>query len=103
MLPLLIGFLAGMALTAVLLRRLPRQRSAEPPLGLLEVTRDAVRDDADSTREPGAAHLISLRGSSLRGPLRKLRRVEGCPVELLDRLEHVAWQARMLTSRPRPM
>jgi len=61
---------------------------------------------AETEEEPdrgnGGHHLVSLLANALRPPLLRLRRAS-CPPELVEEFEHVAWQARMLTSRPRPM
>lgn len=48
-------------------------------------------------------HVVSLIGQAIQESLRQLRRVERCPPEVLQQLEHTAWQARMLVTRPRPM
>ena len=102
LLPLLIGLLAGMTLTALLLRQPRRRRDPPEVASVLEAVPNAA-GTADEPREGSAAHLITLLAQSLRAPLRQLRRVESCPPEILDELERVGWQARMLVSRPRPM
>ncbi len=103
LLPLLIGLLSGMALTALLLRKPRRQRDPPEVDGVLGAVADPPGAGVDEPREGSAAHLITLLAQSLRAPLRQLRRVENCPAEILEGLEHVGWQARMLVSRPRPM
>ncbi len=103
LLPLLIGLLSGMALTALLLRQPRRRRDPPEVAGVLEPVPDPPGSGADEPREGSAAHLITLLAESLRAPLRLLRRVENCPPEILEGLEHIGWQARMLVSRPRPM
>ncbi len=57
----------------------------------------------DVSSEDPAPHLISLIAEAIREPLRQLRRTEGHSAEVVERLERIAWQARMLVSRPRPM
>ena len=55
------------------------------------------------TTPPLSTHLVSLFARAIREPLVQLRRSEGCPPDALLRLERLAWQTRMVVSRPRPM
>ena len=98
------GFAVGALLTAAVLR----ERSLGGDLdrdGLLPPEPDLpgpeVREE-EPERTNVALHLVGLLGEALRRPLLKLRR-ESCPPEVVEEFEHVAWQARMLTSRARPM
>src|SRR5262249_30289640 len=50
-----------------------------------------------------APHLVALIGEAIREPLRLLRRTAEPPAEVIAVLERIAWQTRMLVSRPRPM
>jgi hypothetical protein len=50
-----------------------------------------------------APHLIALIADAIREPLRQLRRAKETPPDAVARLERLAWQTRMLVSRPRPM
>jgi hypothetical protein len=47
--------------------------------------------------------MVALLGRAIREPLKQLRRAEGCPPDALARLEHIAWQTRMMVAHPRPM
>ncbi|HXZ84749.1 MAG TPA: hypothetical protein VEI82_04590 [Myxococcota bacterium] len=59
---------------------------------------------AEEPAERAAApHLVALIGEALREPLRLLRRASDPPAEAIAALERIAWQTRMLVSRPRPM
>jgi hypothetical protein len=64
---------------------------------------DGVAEPEGDLPSGGGIHLLTLVAQALRGPLLRLRSVETIPPELIARFEHVAWQARMLTSRGRPM
>lgn len=103
-----LGFCAGLLLAVRLLRR-HRSGSANLHRLVPEPERLAERLDpepADSLEpEPATAapHLISLFAEALRDPLRQLRRSEGRASEIVEQLERIAWQARMLVARPRPM
>lgn len=98
------GFAAGALATVVVLRE-RRQAGDLDDDGLLP---DAARaPEAETREEPGergnaGLHLVGLIAQALRPPLLRLRRESVAPV-LVEEFEHVAWQARMLTSRPRPM
>lgn len=107
------GFAAGVIATLIALN----QRAGAPtarPIDAVEVTDDPARgatDDLVAVLEPaganpeparGALHLVTLIGDALRKPLHRLRR-DGAEAALIAEFEHVGWQARMLTSRPRPM
>jgi len=103
----LLGFALGVGLGALWFRR-ARHAPAEPvaaeaPAETKILT--PVRDpNADEPVERAAApHLIALIGDAIREPLRLLRRASDTPSEVVTRLERVAWQTRMLVSRPRPM
>ncbi|HKC51324.1 MAG TPA: hypothetical protein VKF60_11070 [Myxococcota bacterium] len=103
----LLAFALGFG-AAALWRRGARRAAAEPvasevPPEVKPLT--PVRDTSpEDTAERGAApHLITLIGDAMREPLRLLRRASDTPSEAIARLERIAWQTRMLVSRPRPM
>jgi hypothetical protein len=106
----LLGFAAGVAVGFFLLRRRQAAQavSTRPAPGVAAPALAVVETEAEepSARESGAApvppHLLALIGQALREPLRELKRA-GAPGEVVAKLERVAWQARMLVSRPRPM
>jgi hypothetical protein len=103
----LLGFALGIGLGALWFRRAQKTPaapvSAEAPAETKVLT--PVRDpSADEPVERAVApHLIALIGDAIREPLRLLRRASDTPSEAIARLERVAWQTRMLVSRPRPM
>jgi signal transduction histidine kinase len=97
-----LGFAAGVLATAIALRR---RRLARAAALQREPTPPALLPLADVSAplplaEPSS---LTLLADALRGPLGRLRRVESCPVELREELERIAWQARMLVARSRPM
>jgi hypothetical protein len=97
------GVLAGAWLTAYAVRR---YRLANPPAAAPEPSRLEPVRPKEPLREPDEEDdrsAVTLLGNALRSPLARLRRSEGCPREALGEIERVAWQARMLVSRPRPM
>jgi hypothetical protein len=105
----LLGFAAGVLAAFVARRRRSAAEPARASLGLdgglpaLSVVEAPA--EAGLAEPPGAApapHLLSLIGQALREPLRDLKRTDA-PAEVIAKLERVAWQARMLVSRPRPM
>jgi hypothetical protein len=99
----LVGFLAGGLLVAYAVRR---HRLAHPPDPSPEPRRLEPVHPREAPQEDLAAqerNALILLGNALRAPLARLRRTEGFPSEALGEIERVAWQARMLVSRPRPM
>lgn len=102
------AFLAG----AVVANRLFRGRrhtsldalasESSPLAGVTGETPRPSLADTPASNDP-APHLISLIAESIREPLRQLRRSDGHSTEVVERLERIVWQARMLVSRPRPM
>jgi hypothetical protein len=68
---------------------------------VLTPVREAVAHEGEE--RAAAPHLIALVGDAIREPLRLLRRATDPPAEAIARLERIAWQTRMLVSRPRPM
>jgi hypothetical protein len=94
-----VGLLTGALATAWMVRR---HRLAREAIARREpLRRDAVSGEAPALvtaaqlpRPEVDANAVSLLGRALRAPLARLRRSEGC---------RVAWQARMLVARPRPM
>lgn len=105
----LVGFLAGAGCAWLALRR-KRGSAPAAPLVQLEVVPDVkpltpVRELAAERETERAVppHLIGLIADAIREPLRLLRRSGEVPSDALARLERIAWQMRMLVSRPRPM
>lgn len=105
----LLGFVAGGGLAWLILRRTAPRVAVESPVPreLPEERKPLtpVREVA-AEREPDRAaprHLVSLIGDAIREPLSQLRRSGEVPGEALARLERIAWQMRMLVTRPRPM
>jgi hypothetical protein len=103
----LLGFALGFG-TAVLIVRRGRKAPAEPvaleapaETKTLTPVREVTPDDG--AERAAAPHLIALIGDAIREPLRLLRRASDTPSEAVTRLERIAWQTRMLVSRPRPM
>ena len=104
-----LGFLAGVGSAWLLLRR-QRVPAAVVPIVELDAVADVkpltpVREIAPERETERAAppHLIALIGDAIREPLRQLRRSGEVPGDALERLERIAWQMRMLVTRPRPM
>ncbi len=100
----LTGFAAGAAAALFAASRRTPAPPPERPLELLAAPVERAGEPA-GTETPGAdapPHLLALFATALRGPLRELRRLPAAG-EPLARLEQLAWQLRMLTSRPRPM
>ena len=98
------GFAVGVLATIAVLRE-RRQGGDLDQDGLLPAV--DPESAAESREEPaermnGGLHLVGLIGQALRPALLRLRRESVAPV-LVEEFEHVAWQARMLTSHPRPM
>ena len=95
----LVGFVLGMLAAAVAM-----QRRVERPIDVPEAdpVPEAIVEDPLDARPLRDAAVSALLGYALREPLRRLRRSE-VDEELCAGVEHVAWQARMLASRPRPM
>jgi len=93
------GFALG-ALTAFAVLRERRLGGDLDEDGLLPPA--APAEDAEHEEPAERMHLVGLLAQALRPPLLRLRREPVAPV-LIEEFEHVAWQARMLISRPRPM
>ena len=109
---LLIGlgaFLLGAGLTLLLGRRrspavapdsdVLHEDPFPPVVAITALERESGEDESTLLRSEHAAVLLA---QALRQPLRALRR-SSCPTPLLEQMERVAWQARMLTAAPRPM
>jgi hypothetical protein len=106
----LLGFAAGALATFLALRRGRAGEPAQPPLApdeavpllsVVDAPAEAELDRSLGAQAP-APHLLSLIGQALREPLRDLKRAQA-PAEAVAKLERLAWQARMLVARPRPM
>jgi hypothetical protein len=103
----LLGFALGFGCAAVAFRRsrAPVQPAlpqvSEPEAKALTPVREAPSDEGED--RAAAPHLIALVGDAIREPLRLLRRTSEPPADVIARLERIAWQTRMLVSRPRPM
>ena len=98
------GFAVGAAAAMAVLRERKLGGDLDHD-GLLPVELPApatAASEEEPDRGNGGHHLVSLLANALRPPLLRLRRAS-CPPELVEEFEHVAWQARMLASRPRPM
>ena len=113
LLTLLIGlgaFLLGAGLTLLLGRRrspavapdsdVLHEDPFPPVVAITALERESGEDE--STPLLRSEHAAVLLAQALRQPLRALRR-SSCPTPLLEQMERVAWQARMLTAAPRPM
>jgi hypothetical protein len=105
----LIGFAAGAGAAWLALQRgraparAPTHSVAEEAaLAAVPPAEEAVPERKLQAVDSAPPHLLSLLGQALREPLRELKRAEA-PVEVIAKLERVAWQARMLVARPRPM
>jgi hypothetical protein len=104
----LLGFAAGVGVALAALRRrvapvlLPRAAGEEsaPALAVLEASAGGIAPGTEGVAAP--PHLLTLLGQALREPLRELKRADA-PADVIAKLERVAWQARMLVARPRPM
>ena len=99
------GVLAGALLTAYAVRRhrlAHAQAPASEPSGAAPEPEPArqVPSAEEADADPNG---VTLLANALRAPLARLRRSEDCPPEAVEELERIAWQARMLVSRPRPM
>ena len=92
------GFFFGIALTLLATRA---RRAPLDPVGV-EGELNADADEDLRAAETRTIPLVGLLGVALREPLRGLRRSES-PRDLVAQVERVAWQARMLVSRARPM
>lgn len=97
------GVLAGVLLTAYAVRRhrlahAHTQAPASEPTGAAPEPARQVPSAEDADQNG-----VTLLANALRAPLARLRRSEDCPPEAVEELERIAWQARMLVSRPRPM
>jgi hypothetical protein len=98
------GVLAGALLTAYAVRRHRLAHGALAPPPEPQCFQPAGPAEVRSEEDAGAERNgITLLGHALRAPLARLRRTDGCPPEALEEIERIAWQARMLVSRPRPM
>jgi hypothetical protein len=105
----LLGFVAGAGIAWGVMRRrrppAPDASRSDPEViaelkPLTPVREIKLEREADRAAPP---YLIALIGEAMREPLRQLRRAGNVPGDALDRLERVAWQMRMLVTRPRPM
>ena len=104
------AFLSGVGVTLLLVgRRRPAaaelpadelHEDAFPPVAISALERESSEDEATPLLR--SEHAAILLAQALRQPLRALRR-SSCPTALLEQLERVAWQARMLTAAARPM
>jgi hypothetical protein len=99
---ILAGFLVGVGVTLLALRARLRRSAVAPPLARPKPVESGTVAP-DEGREPHSGHLITLIEQALRAPLSRLRRSEGRPPEVVEALERLAWQARMLTAPARPM
>ena len=103
----LLGFALGFGCAALAFRRsrapvqAAMERVSEPEAKVLTPVREAPSDEVEE--RAAAPHLIALVGDAIREPLRLLRRTSEPPADVIARLERIAWQTRMLVSRPRPM
>jgi len=79
----------------------PAESAALPEPKPLTPVREVQSEEAGE-RAP-APHLLALVGEAIREPLRLLRRASDPPADAIAALERIAWQTRMLVSRPRPM
>jgi hypothetical protein len=102
------GFLAGAGFTLMVARGRGKTDATLQPddaevreSGPLE-SKEAAEAEAELPSS-GGLHLLTLVAQALRTPLMRLRGVETIPAELIAGFERVAWQARMLASRGRPM
>lgn len=112
-----LGFVVGAGCAWLWLRRRRKAEPAAPSFAFDETTvplsvvpaLPPVAVAARGGAEPAAAevaapaHLLALLANGIREPLRELRRASEVPSLALARLERIAWQMRMLVSRPRPM
>ncbi len=92
----------GVGVTLALLRRrLPHvtRAAAAPPAAAPTAAEPAEAAELPAEVTPAT----SLIERALRRPLARLRRLESFPADVLDELERVAWQARMLRAAPRPL
>jgi len=105
----LLGFAAGAVMAFAALRQrgaaaLSQRAAAEevpPALSVVEPLAGNAAVAGQDVSAP-APHLLTLIGQALREPLRELKRADA-PAEAIAKLERIAWQARMLVARPRPM
>jgi len=101
----LLGFGLGFGCAAFAFRRgaaaAGQPAAAEPEQKPLTPVREPVADEVEE--RSAAPHLVALVGDAIREPLRLLRRASDPPADAIARLERIAWQTRMLVSRPRPM
>jgi hypothetical protein len=97
----LLGTALGVGVTlGVLRRRLPH---ATRPVASLPAAPPPTPTGEPPEAPVEIAVATSLIERALRRPLVRLRRLESCPPDLLDELERIAWQARMLRAAPRPL
>lgn len=99
---ILAGFLVGVGVTLVALRARLR-RSVGTPAPARPKPVESGTEVADVGRDPHSVHVVNLIEQALRAPLSRLRRSQGRPPEVVESLERLAWQARMLTAPARPM
>ena len=98
------GFAAGALAMALVMRerRLGGDLDQDGLLPEQPAPPEGEARDEQPERPNGGLHLVGLIAQALRPPLLRLRRESVAPV-LIEEFEHVAWQARMLGARPRPM
>ncbi|HXX47488.1 MAG TPA: hypothetical protein VEN47_04615 [Myxococcota bacterium] len=112
MVPALVAVLGfGLGIATVLLWQRSARPAAREPLAppsaalpepkLLTPVREASAEEPGDRAAP--PHLLALVGEAIREPLRLLRRASDPPADAIAALERIAWQTRMLVSRPRPM
>ncbi len=100
------GFAAGIAATVLAVRRSrPVARSPAPASRPAVPTSTAAKENSGQAGDADdlPRHALALIGSAIREPLARLRRVDSTPAEIVEQLERIAWQTRMLTAVPRPM
>jgi hypothetical protein len=100
----LAGCAAGVGVLALLARAGygPRGGSARPAGASAGGTGPAL--EAEVSADPAAGNdACEAIARALREPLARLRRSEGAPAEVVEALERLAWQCRMLAATPRPM
>jgi hypothetical protein len=99
----ILGLALGVGVTLALLRRrLPHVARAAATASSAQAPA-AAATGVEAEAPPEVTPATGLIERALRRPLARLRRIESLPTEVLDELERVAWQARMLRAAPRPL